>query len=228
MIGSSKITFLVLNLLLASLLVSCLPAGAYYSGVATLKRNEVTMVRLTHEIVLSAEAPFVSEVARANLDRFLDLIEVRYGDRLSLDFHASEISDHGQTQLVRYFSNRGLVIQERSPVSDLVPAPGRVRLIVERYLVKAPKCTSSMSPDKTIDERKSGSGSSPAFGCSSQTLFGQMVANPRHLLQSPGDAGPIADSAIRAVTSARDGTAQNDPSMGDNLSGTNTSSNNNN
>ena len=80
-------------------------------------------------------------------------------------------------------------------------APGRVRVVVERYVVTPPTCPDWSKPVGEDSQNSPGAN----FGCANTANLGMMVANPGDLLRgrNPGPADGTAVSA--GIKRYRDG-----------------------
>ena len=187
---------------------ACIPEAGNYTGVATPKRNEVQMVRLTHVINFSADQELDENVA-SSLDMFLAQYAVGYGDVLSLDA-GDEAHQGWREALDTHLISRGLRLDNRTVVSGPMPAHGTAILVVDRYLVTTPACndySQQLSPNPA-------NARSPNYGCSNQALLGLMVANPRDLIQGGDDVGPNSEAASAALRTYRQQAGQGVSSRG--------------
>ena len=183
---------------------ACVPDAANYSSAENLKRNEVQMVRLTHQLRFSADGTLTS-AETAGLNQFLNQNGIRYGDILSLDVGDID-GGNWQSTVHQTLLARGLKLDPRTVVSGPVPPIGAAVLVVDRYVVSLPDCNNNAQEpsDDWANQR------SPNYGCSTQALLGLMVANPQDLVQGKNDDGPNAKAATTAVEThaARAGTGQ--------------------
>lgn len=176
---------------------ACIPEAGNYTGVATPKRNEVQMVRLTHVIDFGADQE-LGENAASSLDMFLAQYAVGYGDVVSLDA-GDEAHQGWREALDAHLISRGLRLDNRTVVSGPMPAVGTAVVVVDRYVVTTPACndfSQQISPNP-------GNARSPNYGCSTQALLGLMAANPRDLIQGGIEGGPNSESSSSALKTYR-------------------------
>lgn len=170
-------------------LSACLHQNAEWSGSETEKRNAVEMVRLTHDVKLTADETQLSSAAGSGLVEFLNGVNYGYGDRLVID-----AGDGAAGAVVaRYLNAAGYAVAP-SPV-PLGAGVGAVRVAVERYVVTLPSC-----PDwrqKAWPNYENAPSSN--FGCANATALGLMVANPRDLIEGDDFAGPDGTQAATAI-----------------------------
>lgn len=177
---------------------ACVPKAAQHSGFDTPKRNEVEMVRLTHQVRFDGLGE-ISDAEAGRINNFLNRIEYSYGDIVSLDTGSNTSADSQSQSVNAYLSRSGIWLASTAPVSGPAPAPGTAYLVVDKYVVTAPDCM-----NWTEDQSSNWANAPmPSFGCSSQTLLGLMVANPRDLIQGQAYTGPMTDAAVDAIIVSR-------------------------
>ena len=173
---------------------ACVPSEAQYSGAASEKRNEVRMVRLTHTVEVY-DKRYLSAEAIAGLDRFISENRVGYGDTLSLDAGDEAAGEKGRKVIRSLLLKRGLRLDPNPTIAGALPADGTVVLVVDRYVVTTPNCSDWSMKSKP----NYANAPSPNFGCTTRALLGQMVANPRDLIQGEEYTGPESSAATNAV-----------------------------
>lgn len=179
---------------------ACIPSAAQYSGAANEKRNEVRMVRLTHVVDMAGDNQLNADAA-AGLDLFLSENGIGYGDSLSLDAGDNPAGDNQRAAISNHLRGHGLLLGNHQTIAGAMPAAGTIVLVVDRYVVTTPNCN-----DWSMNSKPNyANAESSAFGCSTRAILGQMVANPRDLVQGQEDDGPNASAAGNAVGSYVDG-----------------------
>ncbi len=173
---------------------ACVPSAAQYSGAANEKRNEVRMVRLTHVVDVSGDGA-LSAGAAASLDMFLSENGVGYGDSLSLDAGDEAAGNQDRDAISSQLRRHGLLLGSQPTIAGVMPSEGTIVLVVDRYLLTTPNCSDwSMKSKPNYANAESSS-----FGCTTQSILGQMVANPRDLIQGQDEDGPNGSAASNAV-----------------------------
>ncbi|RME64445.1 MAG: hypothetical protein D6782_08270 [Alphaproteobacteria bacterium] len=195
--GSGLLAGLSLLAALAFLVGGCLPKRGQFEGIAPMKRNEVELVRMTHDVRFGEDG-LLSPAEQERLDAFLTTAGIGYGDVLQLD------DPHGaagtgkaarRDAIARLLVRHGLWLAPGDAVMGLRPEAGTVRLVVSRHTVTSPGC-----PDWSQPSIKNWhNGQSSNFGCASATNIGAMIADPSELLDGAAYAGPQADKATSAV-----------------------------
>ncbi len=179
---------------------ACIPSAAQYSGAANEKRNEVRMVRLTHAVDV-AGGKKLGVAAAAELDLFLNENSIGYGDSLSLDAGDGPAGDDDRAAIAKHLRGHGLLLGNQQTIAGAMPVAGTIVLVVDRYVVTTPNCSDWSMKSKP----NYANAETSAFGCSTRAILGQMVANPRDLVQGQIDDGPNASAASNAVGSYVDG-----------------------
>lgn len=173
---------------------ACVPSAAQYSGAANEKRNEVRMVRLTHVVDVAGDSE-LSAGAAASLDLFLRENGVGYGDSLSLDAGDEAAGDQDHGAIASQLRKHGLLLGNQPTIAGVMPAEGTIVLVVDRYLLTTPNCN-----DWTMNSKPNyANAESSSFGCTTRSMLGQMVANPRDLVQGQDEDGPNGSAASNAV-----------------------------
>ncbi len=173
------------------------------------KVNRVDLVRFGHEVVYPNGSRDPSTAEAERLDSFLRDIQVTSNDMVLLDGG----SPVRRAALGARLAYRNLKVRQTGNNG----AAGRVKVIVERYVVTPPTCSDWSKPVGQDSENTPRSG----FGCANTANLGMMVANPRDLIrgQTPGAAGGEAVSgAIRRYRAGKITKLQDDNSL-DSFSG---------
>jgi len=187
--------------ILASLVLAaaCVPKSAQFTGVAPQKRNEVQMVRMTHEVRFNPTTGEMLTGEANRIDSFLSSIRFGYGDTVSLDVGDGPVPANRWRAVNAHLNQRGIWLEDRAPISGAAPRPGSAVLVIDRYVVSAPNC-SDWGQNLSVNWSN---GQSPNFGCSTTTLLGLMVANPRDLIHGQPDGGPVGEAATDAIVRSR-------------------------
>lgn len=169
---------------------------AHYDGAEKVARNEVHLVRMTHEVPGGPDG--LDEQGRSDVIAFLNERDVGYGDGVSL-IAGEGFSPKAGDDVARILRAYGLSL-ERPPALSEEPRGGSAILVLDRYVVTPPDC-----PNSILDIAKNyANAGSPAFGCATVINIGQMVANPRDLLTGESEAGPNTGKATQAIRQWRE------------------------
>lgn len=188
-----------LALLIAAMaLGGCLPKQAQFEGVAPMKRNEVDIVHLTHDIRFAGQGA-MAEGEAERLSTFLSTTGVGYGDVLQLDSPDEAAKAERRAAITSILMRHGLKLAGGNAVIGLQPSANTVRLVVTRHSVTSPGC-----PDWSQPSIKNWhNGQSSNHGCADAKNLGAMIADPAELLEGTPYGGPYAPKATLAVETFR-------------------------
>jgi len=176
----------------AALLAGCATDTMTYDGSSKVARNEVELVRVAHE-VSSGEDGLVDKDA-ASLERFLQEMQVGYGDTVTL-VAGPAFPETARESVQRAVNAWGIPLAGSSGAIAESPADDGAFVIVDRYVVTPPHC-----PNATLNaNRNYANAFSPQHGCAMVINLGQMVADPRDLLAGRGDSSPVTEKATQAI-----------------------------
>jgi pilus assembly protein CpaD len=157
------------------------------------KVNKVDFVRFDHEVMYRNGEARPSAAEEERLNTFLQNIQAGSGDTVLVAGGSPE----QRKVLGAHLAYNRLEVQEAAANG----APGRVRVVVERYVVTPPTCPDWSKPVGEDSQNSPGAN----FGCANTANLGMMVANPGDLLRgrNPGPADGTAVSA--GIKRYRDG-----------------------
>ncbi len=175
----------ILTTLLVLLALAGCKATADRPAIEYTKTNKVDLVRFEHDVMYRNGARDPSTLERAKLNAFLSDIQIGPGDTVLLDGGSPE----QRIALGARLAYRHLSVRQTGENGT----PGRVSVLVERYIVTPPNC-----PDwsKPIGQDF---GNTPMadFGCANTANRGMMVVNPRDLIRG-STPGPSDGEAVAA------------------------------
>ena len=203
---NSKISLFPVSLTCAALLLSACQAGTgsapHMAEGDTIKRAEVTMVRLKHTIKAeddqtdSASAHTISAMQEFLLDS-----AAGYADTLLLDA-GDGVSGNRINDIAGRLRAVGLKVG-KAGIYGTKPRDGNITLYIERYRAEVPPCKNWAQSSLNSHRRNS---MTPNFGCSNNAALAAMVANPRDLVAGQtSDKGNavIAVKAIQALSKSK-------------------------
>ena len=158
--------------------------------------NQPVVERNNYTMDVAATASGLTAIEQQRLADWFETMDLRYGDRISLD---GELATEAVREDVAAVASRyGVLLSDGSPVTEgFVPA-GAVRVVVTRSHAYVPGC-----PDWT--EKGSINGTPRGFGCSINSNFAAMVANPEHLLHGDEGTGEtVVMSSNKAIETFRE------------------------
>lgn len=196
MIRANTLLSTILVLGLAGLASAC--TGGWQESYSN-KRSDVELVRLTHSVEFAEGADSMSSAERMELKQFLADIGAGYGDEAWIDAGSDPMGAARSTAIMGTLSRHGITASPDNLAYGPALQPGEIRLVIGRHVVTPPECPDWRKPsDKDFQNTPSSN-----YGCATATNLGQMVANPRDLLEGRGFGGPGTDRAVKAVENYR-------------------------
>lgn len=129
---------------------------------------------------------------------WLDAMDLRYGDRVSLDdpLQSGATRDSVEALVGRH----GLLVSDGAPVTPGYVNAGTTRIIITRAKATVPGCPDWSSQSDANPKNATSSN----FGCGVNSNLAAMVANPDHLLKGDGGTGEtVVMSSTKAIESYR-------------------------
>jgi pilus assembly protein CpaD len=201
MIRAKNLLSSILAIGMAGLMSAC--AGGWQESYSD-KRNEVELVRLTHSVQFADGAESMNPQERLDLESFLSDIGAGYGDEAWIDAGDDPLGVARSSAIMGTLSRHGVMAAPDNLAYGPALQPGEVRLVIGRYIVTSPECPDWRKPsDKDFYNTPSSN-----YGCATATNLGQMVANPRDLLEGRTYGGPDTDRATKAVDTYRSGNVE--------------------
>ena len=178
----------------------CLPINEWHPS-ETDRRGSVDVVKMDHRVLFAADAATFSAKERSRLDRFVDTVDLGYGDIVTVAMMGDSAMTRRRAQLVRaHLAARKISSQlvARQPGDG---EAGAVAVSVSRHVLTPPQC-----PDWTKNATQDiYSSTTSNFGCATAQALSVMAANPGDLVQGrppgPGDG----EAEARGVRRFREG-----------------------
>ncbi|MCH5377941.1 MAG: CpaD family pilus assembly protein [Planctomycetes bacterium] len=161
--------------------------------------NQPVVERSNYTLDLMASTSGLTVPEQSRLADWFEAMDIGYGDRISVD---DPLASAAVREDVAAIAGRfGLLIEEGAPVTTGYVDPGNVRVVVTRSMAHVPDCPNWEGQfDSTL-----GNNTSPGFGCSVNSNFAAMVADPEHLLAgAKGTGETIVMSSTKAIETYRD------------------------
>jgi len=160
----------------------------------------------------------VPESELDRLDAWLASIDVRYGDRISIDEPRGYPMPRARADVARVAAGYGLLLSDDAPLLNGVVPPGSIRVIATRATASVPGC-----PQWDEDQIVPTVNTSPNYGCATNSNLAAMIANPEDLIHGQdGTTTGSATTAGRAIRTYR----ERQPSGRQGLPATSTTGNN--
>ncbi len=169
----------------------CLPINEWHPSESD-KTGSVDVVKMDHEVRFAGDAATLSAEERSHLDRFVNSVDLGYGDIVTVAMMGDAAVTRRRARLVRaHLAARRISSQlvARQPGDG---AEGTVAVSVARHVVTPPNCpdwTKNATQDIFVSP-------SSNHGCASAQALSVMVANPGDLVRGhtagPGDGEALA------------------------------------
>jgi pilus assembly protein CpaD len=209
MIRANTLFSALVALSLAGLTAGC--ASGWQESYSN-KRNTVELVRLTHSVQFADGANSLSPDERMHLESFLSDVGAGYGDEAWIDAGNDPLGAARSGAIMTALSHHGIIASSDNLAYGAALQPGEVRLVIGRYTVTPPECPDWRKPADNDYQNTPSSN----YGCATATNLGQMVANPRDLLDGRTYGGPDTDRATKAVEDYRKGSVETKTAQGTN------------
>ena len=157
-------------------------------GVDSL--NQPVVKRTDYVLDLAAPSGGLSAVEKGRLRGWFEGLGVGYGDSVFVDEPYG--SGPGTADVATIAAEYGLLLSAGAPVTAGPVQPGSVRVVVARSVAYVPDCPNG--------GQNGPSSTSPNYGCSVNSNWAAMVANPSDLvLGQGGAAGGNTDTGTKAI-----------------------------
>jgi pilus assembly protein CpaD len=196
----AKAPAIALALALGSTLAGCggMPTNR---SLESLKQPVVERSNFTMDV--AANRGGVSVADQQKLADWFDSLKLGYGDRVSIDDPMASTAT--QNAIAELAGRHGVLLSKGAPVTGGFVQPGNVRVVVTRSTASVPGC-----PDWTQNsDMNYHNGTSPGYGCASNSNLAAMVANPEDLIQGQTGTG---ETTIMSSTKAIDSFRERAPS----------------
>ena len=184
---------------LAVIVAGCAQTVADWTPAATSNDLQVKWVTHEHSISFNSPANLLTNQEARSLDRFLNEIDLRPGDRLFVDVgpQTGEVVSDTRVGVINEQLRHYIPGAQALAITGEKGTDSKIRLIVGRYIVLPPNCPNLSRPSAS----NPGNVNDSNFGCSTQRNLGLMLADPGDLLRgrtlAPAD-GEALSRSIRA------------------------------
>lgn len=183
-----------------------LSLGLALAGCGGMPTN--TMLESVHQPVVS-RTNFTLDVTTGpgglsmpearRLAGWFEAMDVRYGDRISIDDPLASPATRAAVESVA--GRFSLLVSDEAPVTPGQVSAGTARIVITRASATVPGCPDwSAKSDTNLRN-----GTSSNYGCASNANLAAMVADPEHLLKGAAGKGEtVVMSATKAIDSYRE------------------------
>lgn len=187
--------------LAAATLPSCQTAPGF-SQVAPQHVPTVTQTVFVHDLTYAGPGQFAAGEL-AELSEWMDSIDLRYGDRISVDDPNPIGAAAREEVLAQMVGRHGLLLRDNGPVTDPPLPRGVARLVVVRAKASVPEC-----PDHSRLSNPEYAGSlSSNYSCAMASNMAAMIADPNDLVAGKTYVGGPAATQMPAGAAASGGGA---------------------
>lgn len=174
----------VLALFGCTVLAGC---GTENRGLESVHQPVVARTDYVYDLPVPGER--LSGTDAAHLGAWFDSLNLRYGDRVSVDTQGQ--GPAARDAVGRVAARYGLLIDETAPVTQGEIAARSIRVIVSRMSATVPGCPDWSRPSTATFNGHSISN----YGCATNSNLAAMVADPRDLISGRSAEGPT-DAAL--------------------------------
>lgn len=177
-------------------LSACGAPGSINRSLESVNQPVVERSNYTLDLVSGSGGLSVPEQRR--LAGWFEAMDLRYGDRISIDDPLSSPATHSAVAAIT--SRYSLLVSDGAPVTPGYVDPGKVRVVVSRSTAHVPNCPdwSDKSTVSLNNETRSG------YGCAINSNIASMVADPEDLIRGARTTGDtVVMSSNKAIDSFR-------------------------
>ena len=169
--------------------------------------HEPVVERVNYTLDVNTGGGGLSYPEQRRLSGWLDAMDLKYGDRISIDDPVGSSATRGAIEVLagRY----GILVSDQAPVTPGYVEAGTTRVVITRSKATVPGC-----PDWSANaDANLANATSTNYGCATNSNLAAMVANPEHLLHG---ASGVGDTVVMSSSKAIDRYRKAEPT-GENL-----------
>ena len=191
----SKTKFLIA----ASFSLSLVGCGAMDANTSMYSVHQPVVERTNYALDVNTDGYGVSVSEQRRVSEWFDALQLRYGDRVALDYGDGYANAQSRKIVGDIASARGILLNETAPVTAGNIVPGTFRIVVTRSSASVPSC-----PDwsKTSDRNFNASNHSN-YGCSTNSNLAAMIADPEDLVRGRENKALDKNTGKNAVNAYR-------------------------
>ncbi len=179
-------------------LTACQTPASASAEVSSEHVPVVSQQYLTHDMAFGPRGD-LSAAELNELDQWFESIDVRYGDRVSVDQTGAGENPLRKAAISRVLGTRGLMLASESPATAPAITAGTVRVVVVRATASVPECPdvdNAPNPDPTVSKTSN-------YGCATSSNLAAMIADPNDLLSGKDFSGEGSERAAKAIAKQR-------------------------
>ncbi|WP_296674991.1 CpaD family pilus assembly protein [Novosphingobium sp.] len=174
--------------------------GGVVGGNRSLESvHQAVVERTNYTLDVNAGPGGLSLPEQRRLAGWFEAMDLRYGDRISLDDPLASGATRAAVEAVA--SRFGMLVGGDAPVTPGYVNAGTVRVVVTRSSASVPGCPDwSRKTDISLNNA-----TSTNYGCASNSNLAAMVADPEHLIKGAAGSGQtVVMSSTKAIDSYRE------------------------
>ena len=178
--------------------------------------NQPVVERNNYTFDVQSSQSGLSIADQQHLDGWFEALELGYGDRVSID---DPLASDAVLEAVSQLAGRhGVLLSDEAPVTSGASQPGYARVIVTRSKAHVPGCPNwSATSDMNYNN-----GTSPNYGCATNSNLAAMIANPEDLIEGQKGTGEtVIMSSSKAIETYRDAAPTGAGGLSENATGGN-------
>ena len=178
--------------------------------------NQTVVERNNYTFDVQSSQSGLSIADQQRLDGWFEALELGYGDRVSID---DPLASDAVLEAVSQLAGRhGVLLSDEAPVTSGASQPGYARVIVTRSKAHVPGCPNwSATSDMNYNN-----GTSPNYGCATNSNLAAMIANPEDLIEGQKGTGEtVIMSSSKAIETYRDAAPTGAGGLSENATGGN-------
>lgn len=178
--------------------------------------NQPVVERNNYTFDVQSSQSGLSIADQQRLDGWFEALELGYGDRVSID---DPLASDAVLEAVSQLAGRhGVLLSDEAPVTSGASQPGYARVVVTRSKAHVPGCPNwSATSDMNYNN-----GTSPNYGCATNSNLAAMIANPEDLIEGQKGRGEtVIMSSSKAIETYRDAAPTGAGGLSENATGGN-------
>lgn len=174
--------------------------GGFVGGNTSLESvHQAVVERTNYTLDVTSGPGGLSLPEQRRLAGWFEAMDLRYGDRISLDDPLGSAATMAAVEAVA--GKYGMLVSGEAPVTPGAVNAGTVRVVITRSSASVPGCPDwSRKTDVSLNNA-----TSTNYGCAVNSNVAAMVANPEHLIKGAGGSGQtVVMSSTKAIDSYRE------------------------